>query len=272
VLATYSTTSGLALFVNGIENTMPSTSFTYSDSTDLLLGSVAQGVGAFLDGTIDDVEFYDTVVPSPLPVPTVSLAASPDPDYVAQAATLTTTVGADDDGGTVEFTVAPMNSPSEAVPVSGCSAVALSTSQPYTAVCTTSTLAAGSYDLTAVYSGDSEDAAAGAKTTLVVNKVPTALSATPALLSTSGELYLFSLQATLSTVGEPVVSQPVSFIAGTTSLCANVRTDGEGVATCHILTNVVGVVHILLADGYSVSFGGTSTYAPSNAAAGLIGA
>jgi hypothetical protein len=111
-----------------------------------------------------------------------------------------------------------------------------------------------------------------------VNKAPTALSATPAIVGldqtfanlslTSLHLYLFTLTATLSSpvTGKGVAGQPVTFTSGSTIDCT-ATTNASGVASCNALANAIPIA---LANGYSVSYPGTSNYIGSRSTAGLF--
>jgi len=231
--------------------------------------NMATGLGTPIVSKLATDLLTPTVAPPP--VPKMSVVASPNPASYGQTVSVTATVGSTDDGGTVTFTIAPSATPSDTTGLSGCSGLAMTTTTPYTASCQTSTLAPGSYVLTATYAGDTANSPASATATLTVNPAPTAMSATPALLSESGTLYLFTLHATLTSGGHPLADQPVNFLGGTTSLCANVVTNGSGLATCDASTDLVGVVDVLLADGYTATFAGTTDYASSQTKGPLIG-
>lgn len=98
--------------------------------------------------------------------------------------------------------------------------------------------------------------------------VPTTLTATPAVLQLSGlHLWLFTLNARLTSGGVGVGGQTVVFTSGSSYLCTAV-TAGNGAASC---SGVAGVLSIVLSLGYTATFSGTTTLAPSSVHAGLIG-
>lgn len=96
----------------------------------------------------------------------------------------------------------------------------------------------------------------------------TTLTSTPAIASVSSlHLYLFALNATQSSAAEPAAGHVITFKAGSTVICTAV-TGANGTASCNGLASVLSIV---LADGYSASFAGTSRYIASTSRAALIG-
>jgi len=138
------------------------------------------------------------------------------------------------------------------------------------ATMTISTLSGGTHVLTASYAGDGTFSGSSAVGVFVtVNPAPTQMAATPAVLQISGlHVYAFTVSATLSRsdTGTPVVGQEVDFSAGSTALCS-ADTDATGTARCDAVT---GALSIVAAQGYSVSFAGTSDYKSSSTRAGLV--
>jgi large repetitive protein len=92
---------------------------------------------------------------------TTTVASSANPSVVGQAVTYTATVSPVPDGGTVAFS-------DNGTPIAGCSAqqVAASTG---TATCPVSYKIAGTYPITAAYSGDTAFTASTGSLTQVVN-------------------------------------------------------------------------------------------------------
>jgi hypothetical protein len=107
---------------------------------------------------------------------------------------------------------------------------------------------------------------------ITVVKAPTALTATPAIIQLSPlHIYLFTLNATLTSqvTGAVLANQSVVFKAGTTTLCTT-KTNSSGVATCKGSSGVNGIIKVIEADGYNVSFAGTADYLLSSAKAPLV--
>jgi len=103
---------------------------------------------------------------------TTSVISAPNPSTAGESVTITATVspsGPPAPTGTVGFT-------SNGTPISGCSAVPLSSQ---TAVCMTSTLALGTDAIVATYSGDSNYTGSNGSTTQVVSPAPVVLQFLP---------------------------------------------------------------------------------------------
>ncbi len=99
-------------------------------------------------------------------VSTTAVTSAPNPSTFGQSVMITATVGPagpPTPTGTVDFT-------SNAVAISGCTAVPLGSSR--TAVCTTSTLALGTDAIVATYSGDSNYSGSSGTESQIVNPVP----------------------------------------------------------------------------------------------------
>jgi hypothetical protein len=73
-------------------------------------------------------------------------------------------------------------------------------------------------------------------------------------------LSLFDLSATLDWVA-PIADEPIVFSAGGTTLCT-ATTNGIGVASCNVLANLVDIVTVLAAGGYTATFPGDGSFAP----------
>lgn len=73
--------------------------------------------------------------------------------------------------------------------------------------------------------------------------------------------------ATLTALGEPVAGRTVTFTQAGTTLCS-ATTDAAGKASCH--PDFSGLLSLLLTPSYSAAFAGDTTYAPSQAQAGLF--
>lgn len=195
--------------------------------------------------------------------PTLGLTASTDAADAGTAVrfTATATVPSAETltpSGDVDFYVNGAATPSASVPLTDGSAV-----------WTTSALPAGTDAVVAKYVGDANFTPAQSQpASVTVRKVPTTLTATPALIKIAGlRVYLFDLTATLSSPSGPVSGATISFTAGSTRLCTAV-TDSAGTASCNALTSALPIV---LSLGYQAKFAGDATYLPSSASAGLIG-
>jgi IPT/TIG domain-containing protein len=100
-------------------------------------------------------------------------------------------------------------------------------------------------------------------------RVPTTVTAEPAVVQVAGlQLNLFGLHATLRDAdGNPIAGKSVAFTAGATAICS-APTNSAGVASCG---GTASALQIVLANGYTASFAGNSTYAPSSGHGALIG-
>ncbi|MHB8328564.1 MAG: Ig-like domain-containing protein [Acidimicrobiales bacterium] len=278
--AQISTTTGTSLYPSGtvtftdgsttLGTSAVSGSGTATFTTDALpLGS--QTIAASYGG---DQGFEASTSPAvtvdvPVASTTTALSGAPSPSLFGQQVSFTATVQPTDGGGTMAFT-------SGGSPIDGCGAVALSATSAanaYDATCATTSLAVGSDKVTATYSGATGYLKSSANVTQVVTRAPTALSATPALLSLSPfDPYLFTLHATLTSkvLNAPLAGEPVVFSAGGSQLCS-ATTDASGEASCSPLpTSAPALAALVLAQGYQVTYAGDSDYLPSTASAGLI--
>jgi len=84
-------------------------------------------------------------------------------------------------------------------------------------------------------------------------------------------LEFFNLSATLTTVTPPapVSGQTIVFSSAGHRLGTAV-TDGSGVASLSVRTNLAKIIEVVQADGYKVHFAGTATLKPSSAQAALV--
>ena len=115
------------------------------------------------EGAVGDGSVFSLVFPAST---TTAVTSTPNPSTFDQEVSITATVspaGPPAPSGTVSFT-------SNGVAISGCSAVPLNSQ---TAVCMTSTLAAGTDVIVAAYSGDSNYAGSSGMLSQIVNPIPT---------------------------------------------------------------------------------------------------
>jgi hypothetical protein len=73
---------------------------------------------------------------------------------------------------------------------------------------------------------------------------------------------LFRVSATLTSGGNPVAAEQVSFSVGKTALCS-APTQTNGTAICTL--NLKGEIAVLLANSYTATFTGAGSYAGSSA-------
>jgi YVTN family beta-propeller protein len=196
---------------------------------------------------------------SPAPT-TTTLAASPvSPSVFGQSVAFTATVTGGDGGGTVVLK-------DGATTIAGCGAIALTGSGPYTATCTTSTLAVGSpHSIVATYSGDpSSIGSASTALPYTVNQAPTTttLAASPAGSSVFGQPVTFTATVTGGDGGGTVAFKDG---AATVAGCGAIALSGSGpyIATCNTSTLAVGSHSIVATYSGDGSFtGSTSTALP----------
>jgi hypothetical protein len=104
--------------------------------------------------------------------------------------------------------------------------------------------------------------------TITVNKAPTGLAAAPQLvLLPPGGVGLGNVSATLTSFGEPVVGRTITFSSGAAQLCS-APTASDGTAICSV--GMAGELAILLANSYTATFAGDSTFLPSGASTPTI--
>jgi hypothetical protein len=233
----------------GADNgTFVSSSGTYSDT------SVGGGYRAYF-GKISPV-----LSPS-----TTALTIGPSPAYAGRPITFTAVVTSPDQTtpvptGTVVFTNT-LRSPATQL---GTATV----DDSGTATFTTSSLAAGTYGVTAAYSGDTEydpNTTAVQSLTVVAPPAPTATTTTltaSSLSITSGASVTFT-SSTVGTSGTAVPTGTVTFMEGTTSLGTGTL-NASGVATFTTTSLAVGSQSI------TSSYAGDSNNAPSASSAVIV--
>jgi hypothetical protein len=203
---------------------------------------------------------------------TTTLTAAPNPVTYGQPVTLTATV-APAGPGTPAGTVTFYDGTAKLATVSVTPGIGHAT-----ATYTTSALAAGMHSITAVYSGDADYASStSAATTVTVTAAPTTLAVAPAVLylrvtplPISIQLSLGVLSATLTSNGQPVAGQTITFEANAGShpvLCAG-TTNGNGVASCS--SGLTGLTETLLSGGIEAVYAGSASYQASSGTAGLL--
>jgi hypothetical protein len=194
-----------------------------------------------------------SVISMVLPVPVTMVTSSPNPGTFGQAVTFTAKVGPAD-GGTVTFSTG-----AEVL----CRAVSLVkvSGGTYRATCTDSTLPAGRHVITASYLGDVGYAPSAGHLTQIVNRAPSALTASIRLSSPLAGI----VSATLTGSRSPLGGQPVSFSTGPHHLCTQ-DTGSRGVASCALTWS-----QILLAEQnmgtIQASYPGNAGYLASSATA-----
>jgi hypothetical protein len=199
--------------IAGCTSRAPSASppFTATCTTSSLTvaGSPHSIVATFAGDADDQLSTSSAISQQITTTPTATtLAASPVGSSVfGQSVAFTATVTGGDGGGTVVFK-------DGAATLSGCGAVALGGSGPYTATCTTSALAVGSHSVVATYSGD-PGSLGGASTALpyTVNKASTTttLTASPSGSSTFGRSVTFTATVAAAAPGAGAPSGTVAF-------------------------------------------------------------
>ncbi len=98
---------------------------------------------------------------------------------------------------------------------------------------------------------------------------PTALSASPqlVLLGSPAGIGLRKFSATLTSEGQPVEGQTVSFTVGSLHLCT-ATTSQTGVAECE--AGIAPEIVVILANHYTATYAGTTDYQPATATAAAI--
>lgn len=93
---------------------------------------------------------------------------------------------------------------------------------------------------------------------------PTSLSATPEIVIFPPPYGVgpFRVSATLTSAGKPVAPEQISFSVGKTALCS-APTQTNGTASCTL--NLKGEIAVLLANNYTATFAGDSSYSGSTA-------
>jgi len=224
--------------------------------TTLALGTYS--VTAQYSGNANFLASTSAVVPVAVgnQATTTSLIASPNPVATGQILTLAATVqgtGSTTPGGTVSFLsgstllgTAPLNS-------SG------------VATLTTSSLAAGTYSLTAQYAGNanffaSTSAAASVAVNAQATKTTTSLTATPNPVATGQTLIL---TANVQGTGSTAPGGTVSFLGGSTPL-GTATLNSSGVATLTLTTLAVGTYSV------TAQYAGNANFLSSTSAAASV--
>jgi hypothetical protein len=191
-----------------------------------------------------------------IPTATTLTSTGPNPSNFGQSVSFTATVSPTDGGGTVTFK-------DNGTSITGCTGASLTqqSGTTYTATCTTSSLPGGTDPITAVYSGDSTHAGSTSNTSnQVVNADRTRLRASGEL-TTNGDIFV---SAQLTSNGQPVDGQLITFTAGPGVTVCTATTNTSGVATCE--ASQEGGVIIALSEGvFTATFAGTNDYVTSEA-------
>ncbi|HTZ10365.1 MAG TPA: MBG domain-containing protein, partial [Acidimicrobiales bacterium] len=156
---------------NGLDEIGNGTTTDAHTPVQVSLSPVAKPPTSVAAGSSADSAF---AIGAPTPAPTTTtLAVSPTSATYGQTVTITATISRSDGGGSVSF--------SNGSTISGCNAVPLTlVSGSYQAVCSTS-FAAGSYALSATYTGDTLYATStSAATNLTVSPAPLVVTASSA--------------------------------------------------------------------------------------------
>ncbi|HLX88659.1 MAG TPA: Ig-like domain repeat protein, partial [Acidimicrobiales bacterium] len=148
--------------------------------TEVSLPAVANPATILASGSSAD---HSLAVASPTPALTVtSLSASPNPAVYGQTVTLTASLNRNDGGGSMAFKKGSTT-------ISGCGAVSLSlVGGTYKASCST-VPSAGTYSLTAIYSGDSLYASStSSAVSLMVSAAPLSITASSGTMTYGGSV------------------------------------------------------------------------------------
>ncbi|HXM57240.1 MAG TPA: N,N-dimethylformamidase beta subunit family domain-containing protein [Candidatus Dormibacteraeota bacterium] len=190
---------------------------------------------------------------------TTTVTAAPSPSAPGQAVTFTATVspvapGAGTPTGTVTFRDGTTTLGT------GPLTVVSGTAQ---ATFTTSALATASHSVTAVYGGGASFAASTSPAiTQVVQRVTTRTVAGAFVLS----LLTVSATLTRTDTGAALAGQTIKFTTGSTTICS-ATTNSSGAASC---SGAGALLAITLNGGYTATYAGTTTYAPSSGHGGVL--
>ncbi|GAA3547628.1 beta strand repeat-containing protein [Nocardioides daeguensis] len=133
---------------------------------------------------------------------------------------------------------------------------------------TVSGLGAGSHAIKAEYAGTNRFGAStsGARS-ITVAKQPTAIQATPAIVSLTPLLLpLGQLRATVTAGGSPLAGVPLEFRVGAKLVCTTV-TNESGFATCNAATQIL---QLTLLGGYNVTYAGDANHLSSTAHGAIL--
>ncbi|WP_408898555.1 Ig-like domain repeat protein [Nocardioides sp. R1-1] len=196
---------------------------------------------------------------------TTTIALDRDFAVYGDAVTLTATVTPGEDRlgaptGTVRFT--------ENGQVVATATLAPGAGGTGVATATIAGLGAGSHSLVAEYAGSNRFAAsASGPGSITVAQQPTAIQATPAVVSlTPFLLPLGQLRATITGNGQPLAGVPLEFRIGARLVCTT-TTNESGFATCNAAAQLV---LLTLHGGYTVSYAGDAHHLSSTARGALL--
>ncbi len=205
------------------------------------------GYGTSTSNTVDQVVRFSTT--------TTLTSSGPNPSWYGQFVAFTATVSPSDGGGTVTFK-------NDGTDITGCAGLSLTDhGGSYQATCDTRTLPVGTDPITAVYSGDTDYVGSTSNTIdQVVNPSRTSLRAF-GTVNPRGHIYV---SARLTSDGQPVEGQTITFTAGPGTLVCTAVTDSLGFATCE--ASQQGGVMIALHKGvFIATFAGSADYGSSHA-------
>ena len=180
-----------------------------------------------------------------------TVTSSVNPSVFTQPVSFTATVAPVPDGGTVQFKVDSSNLGA---------AVAVNTSTGQATSISTTSLAVGSHNVQAIYSGNANFAGSTGTLTQIVNQSPTTTTYTGQ--TTSDFHDAFTASATLTGFGgAPLAGKTITFIlgAGTGTETCSAPTDGSGIAQCSLTPNEAAGSYTLTA-----SFAGDTNFLGSS--------
>ncbi|MFM2106502.1 MAG: hypothetical protein RL338_1534, partial [Chloroflexota bacterium] len=204
-------------------------------------------------GQVDSFSLFGVSVPDPSTLDLSPASATAD---FGDATTFTAHVtaasgGADVTSGSVDFSAG-------STPL--CTGVALDANGEATCAVT---LPAGTYTITATFSGSADYDPTAGTASLTVEPAASTLDLSPASATVGfGDSTTFTAHVTVLAGGADVTSGSVDFSAGSTLLCAGVALDANGEATCPVALPV-GTYTI------AATFSGTSSYLTSAATTAL---
>lgn len=226
-----------------------STAVIPSSNDTMILPGGSDAIVAFYSGdasfpSAESSPVTETVNPAS---PSVTISQSPNPDYYGQSLSITADVSPADDlppahgGGTVTFSDNGTDIPGCVdLALTGDAGIGLGTDDTAQATCSVgSGWAAGTYPITASYSGDaSANAASSDPTDVVVNRDTTSasVSESPTSVTYGNESYsVFTVTVTTTHGAELPETDPVTVNVGSASCTAQVAPAvGGGTGTCMI--------------------------------------